>query len=290
MSTVNVSNIAPQTTEVEIKEFFSYCGEFENFKYLPGIEKQPGTASMTFKRDTVAQTAALLDKTELNGLAVKVDVAPSISELAGSSQAPASAEELKQEDKPRAAIFAEYLSHGYVIGDHVLQKGIDLDNKHGISKKFSDYLTSWDQKLHPVDRARSVDETYKVTEKAGQAYNVLQQYFEKNVSENNKRKIRDFYTQTQKQVLDIHTEARRLADEKKGRQQKPAECGCTGTGNCSCAPGQCSCSNCTNSRAGGSGAAAAAPTTEKQTCGCSDQGTCTCAPGTCGCSKCGGNK
>jgi len=291
MATVHVSNISPRTQETELKEFFSYCGEFENFKYEPS-ESQPGTATITFKRDTAAQTARLLDNTELNGSPVKVEVAASLGDLAGQNQATGSAEELKQEDKPRSAILVEYLSRGYTIGDSALEKGIELDKKHGISKRFQDYLNYWDQKFHPVDKARSVDETYKVSEKATQGLTVASQYFEKVVGPENKRKIRDFYLQTHKQVMDIHTEARRLADEKKSSSGQAAECGCTGTGNCKCAPGTCTCANCkggSSADAGGSGAEAPAggATEKKTTCGCSGEQGCTCTPGACECKACG---
>jgi len=288
MATVHVSNISPQTQEHELKEFFSYCGEVEKFDYSP-TEKQPGTATITFKRDTAAQTARLLDNTELNGLPVKVEVAASIGELAGTHQASGSADELKQEDKPRFAIFVDYLSRGYVIGDSALQKGIELDQTHGISRKFTEYLNFWDQKLHPVEKARSVDETYKVSEKASQGLTVASQYFEKAVGPENKRKIRDFYLQTQKQVMDIHAEARRLADEKKGATgTQPSTCGCTGKdSNCSCNPGTCTCDNCKGGSSAAAGAAPSAPATEKSTCGCSGANECSCAPGTCGCHNCG---
>lgn len=48
--------------------------------------------------------------------------------------------EFEQEDKPKvcwrdgcladdkAAIAAEYLAHGYTIGDHIIQKAIDVDS------------------------------------------------------------------------------------------------------------------------------------------------------------------
>lgn len=281
MATVHVSNISPQTQEHELKEFFSYCGEFDNFKYEP-VEKQPGTATITFKRDTAAQTARLLDNTELNGMPVKVEVAASIGDLAGQNQTTGSAEELKQEDKPRSAIFVDYLSRGYVIGDQALEKGIELDKKHGISERFTQYLNYWDQKLHPVDKARSVDETYKVSEKATAGFNTASQYFEKVVGPENKRKIRDFYLQTHKQVMDIHTEARRLADEKKAATGQAADCGCTGTGaGCKCAPGECKCANCK----GGSSAGGA--TEKKTSCNCAGSEGCTCTPGACECKNCG---
>jgi hypothetical protein len=37
--------------------------------------------------------------------------------------------EISQEDKPAAAVFAELLSHGYVLGDNIVQQAIDFDRK-----------------------------------------------------------------------------------------------------------------------------------------------------------------
>lgn len=37
------------------------------------------------------------------------------------------------------------------------------------------------------------------------------------------QKIREFYTASTKQILDVHNEARRLADLKQGKTETPAE-------------------------------------------------------------------
>ena len=82
------------------------------------------------------------------------------------------------------------------------------------------------------------------------------------------QKIASFYTQSDKQVRDIHAEARRLADLKSGKggnnmehNEKTMErvpgtekttCQCGGdTGTCPCSEGKCACSGC--SKAGISG-------------------------------------
>lgn len=150
-----------------------------------------------------------------------------------------------------------------MIGDNALSKGLDLDKKHGLSAKFSSYLTSAlstiESKTHATDRAKAVDQQYGVTQKAGAGLSSFQRYFEKALGTPTGQKIRQFYDVGEKQVLDIHNEARRLAELKKSGQQglgpsadgkpftsdKPTKCTCAGDeGVCACAPGQCACAGC----------------------------------------------
>ena len=76
------------------------------------------------------------------------------------------------------------------------------------------------------------------------------------------QKLASFYTKTDKQVRDIHAEARRLADLKSGKSSggtmeqnaqtiktipgtEKTTCQCGGnTGTCPCAEGKCACSGC----------------------------------------------
>ncbi|KAI5307479.1 hypothetical protein KEM55_008180 [Ascosphaera atra] len=59
------------------------------------------------------------------------------------------------------------------------------------------------------------DDKYSVSRQATSGYNSLHSYFEKAMDTPTGRKLRDFYQQTEKNVLDIHSEARRLQREKK---------------------------------------------------------------------------
>ena len=78
----------------------------------------------------------------------------------------------------------------------------------------------------------------------------------------------DFYTRGDKQVRDIHAEARRLADMKSGKSSGSKEqneqtmknvpgtekttCKCGGNdGSCPCAEGKCACSGCPKSEVQG---------------------------------------
>ncbi len=103
------------------------------------------------------------------------------------------------------------------------------------------------------------------------------------------QKVVNFYTQTSRQVVDIHTEARRLADLKKketitpetveGTDKTKCECGSSSAA-CPCEPGHCACSGC-----GKSDVKKVADGKTKCQCG-GDTKQCGCAPGQCSCDSC----
>ncbi|KAM5441756.1 Protein vip1 [Microsporum ferrugineum] len=221
-STVHVANISPKTTEKEVRDFFSFCGKITSLSLTPssGDAEATQSATVTFEKETASKTALLLDQTQLGPSAVHVTAAPSIDELAGEKATTAhgardeASNHLDQEDKPRSRIFAEYLAHGYVISDQAIEKAIGLDKAHGISARFNTVLKNFDSKYHATDKAKGIDESYGITNKATSSWRGLSSYFEKALDTPTGRKIRDFYLQSDKQVRDIHTEARRLADLK----------------------------------------------------------------------------
>ncbi|WEW59030.1 Protein vip1 [Emydomyces testavorans] len=226
-TTVHVSNIASATTEKEVRDFFSFCGKITSLSLTPssGDKDAQQSATVTFEKETAAKTALLLDQTQLGPSSVHVTSARSIDEIAGDKAADASqakdenSQDLEQEDKPRSRIFAEYLAHGYVISDNAIQRAIEIDKKHGFSNRFHAALANFDKKYHATDKAKGFDESYKITEKAERGWRGLSSYFEKALDTPTGRKIRDFYLNSDKQVRDIHNEARRLADLK--REKSP---------------------------------------------------------------------
>lgn len=204
--------------------------------------------------------------------------ASSIDDIA--SQAPqspniskdADGHEIEQEDKPRSRIVAEYLAQGYTISDTAIQRAIALDNKHGISTRFTNALSNFDQKYKATDKAKTVDSSYGVTDKAMQGWRGLNSYFEKAMGTPTGHKVRTFYLQGDKQVRDIHSEARRLADLKGGKNEPElvagtdkTVCNCMAdTGNCPCEEGKCACNNC------GKSSLAAREEVERASAGISD--------------------
>jgi len=215
-STVYVKNISSSTGEKEVKDFFSFCGKIASID----IKSTEGTqeATVVFEKETAAKTALLLDNSQLGANNVKVASATGSNEDDGShfsSQTEREGDEITQEEKPRTRIIAEYLAHGYVIGDQATQRAIDLDSKHGVSSRFLQTLTKLDQKYKATDKAKGLDQSYGVTQKTSSILSGLTSYYEKAAGTPTGQRLVNFYTQTSRQVQDIHTEARRLADLKK---------------------------------------------------------------------------
>ncbi|KAI4162870.1 MAG: hypothetical protein LQ342_003587 [Letrouitia transgressa] len=198
---------------------------------------------------------------------VQVSSAAGLDDLAGKQQpgeeTKSDDNDISQEDKPRSRIVAEYLAHGYTISDAAIQRAIALDNKHGVSNRFTSALQNFDAKYKATDRAKGIDASYGISEKASRGWAGIHSYFEKAIGTPTGQRLAAFYTQGDKQVRDIHAEARRLADLKAGKSGSKEEnaktmetvpgterttCQCGGnTGVCPCREGKCACSGCTKS-------------------------------------------
>ncbi|KAK4151535.1 hypothetical protein C8A00DRAFT_17063 [Chaetomidium leptoderma] len=224
-TTVYVKNIGAQTQDKEIKDFFSFCGKISNINIDVSSEADaPKSATVTFEKETAARTALLLNHTQLGGNEISVtgdniSTPPDESTTTGSgADATQTAERdplLSQEEKPRSRILAEVLAHGYMVADQGLQKAISLDEQHGISSRFVSTLKQLDEKTHATDHARAADASYGITQRASSLLTGLSSYFEKASNTPTGKRIVEFYTTSQRQVQDIHTEARRLAELKK---------------------------------------------------------------------------
>jgi len=226
-TTVHVEGIAAQTTDKEVRDFFSFCGKISNLSVKPtsGDSDSTKSATVTFEKETAAKTALLLDNTQLGPAQVQVKSAQSLSELAGSdptNEEKSEDSEVSQEDKPRSRIVAEYLAHGYVLSDTVIERALALDKQHGVSQRFTNALSNFDKKYQATDKAKVVDEKYAVSQTATSTWNTLYSYFDQTLNTPHGQKLRNFYTQGEKQVLDVHNEARHLANLKQGKTSAAA--------------------------------------------------------------------
>lgn len=259
------------------------------------------SATVTFSKETAAKTALLLDNTQLGPAQVHVTSAASLDDLAGkpSGEGEHEGDDVTQEDKPRTRIIAEYLANGYHISDQAIERAITLDNKHGISNRFVATLRQFDEKYHATEKAESIDKKYGISERAMATWRGLNSYFEKAMHTPSGRKLRDFYEQGNKTVMDVHNEARHLADLKTGKSQPhqvPGEpnrtqCDCVAkTGKCGCAPGKCACANCAKNADAEQSGMRKVEGTERTKCNCgADTGACPCEPGKCACENCAKN-
>jgi hypothetical protein len=222
------------------------------------------------EKETAAKTALLLDNTQLGPAQVHVTSAASLSDLSGGkSGSTEDHDDIAQEDKPRSRIMAEYLAHGYVLSDNVVQRALQLDQQHGISNRFTTALQQFDQKTKATERASQVDQRYGLSARADAGWKGLTSYFEKAAGTPTGQRLRAFYEQGQKQVLDVHNEAKHLASLKSGKpvaagstSEKPSaeeagmekveidgkertKCQCGGAdGKCPCEEGKCACAGC----------------------------------------------
>lgn len=217
-NTVYVKDIASTTDDKEIKDFFSFCGKIADLQVTSVSESK--SAVVTFEQPTAAKTALLLNGTQLGPNQVSVSNGTENAFHDDMHFAPPplkerDTDELTQEEKPRSRIFAEYLAHGYVVGDAALQRAIELDSKHGVTNRFMTTLQSLDKKYHATQKAKTADQSYQISSKAGFFWTGLGSYFEKASNTPTGKRLVKFYSEGSRQVQDIHAEARRLAEIKK---------------------------------------------------------------------------
>lgn len=196
-----------------------HSGKITELKVAPA-EGETKSATVTFEKESAARTALLLSNTQLDANHITVTGANDAAETDGSHPQPdmradRDSDEIAQEEKPRSRILAEYLAHGYVVGDVALQRALELDQKHEVSSRFLRTLQNLDTKYHASDRARTADQSYGITSRANSLLTGLGSYFEKASNTPTGRRVVQFYSDGQRQVQDIHAEARRLADLKK---------------------------------------------------------------------------
>jgi len=227
--TVTVTGIAPTTTEQHLHDYFAFCGKISSVTTDEKV--QPRSAVVHFVKPSAAKTALMLNGGLLDGAHLSV-TSDSVHPDEEEHHTQHTDEHIEQSDKPRAGIAAEYLSKGYTLSDQILQRAIELDTQKGISKRFLSYFQSFDttlgQKALGPDQTISgkVHETFKSAHQSAKSIDeqrgitkTANDYYSKALASPFGQRVRDFYTTTSKQVLDIHEEARRLADQHKPQTQ-----------------------------------------------------------------------
>lgn len=130
-------------------DFFSFCGTITTVELWTDKDGTQ-SAHIVFAKDSAGQTAVMLNGGSLDGSPLKVET-PGVYSLGEASatglhpQIPPNT--VGQEDKPRTAVVAEILAHGYALTDDVAKRAVDFDNTHGVSERFKGYLASLDRTL-----------------------------------------------------------------------------------------------------------------------------------------------
>ncbi|KAK3816371.1 MAG: hypothetical protein J3Q66DRAFT_342333 [Benniella sp.] len=214
---VVISNISPAASEKTVKDFFGFCGKFRSFELQPDGDHQVALA--WFEQQTAATTACMLT----NAMIVDspVTVKPYFEDNTTDDA---------QENKPRARILAELLAAGYKIQDAIIEKGLELDAKLGVTGKVQGYVET--VKATAIAQAHAIDEKFKVTEKASELDNkyhvqdrvnaAVEQgigYKDQALQSVPGQKVTNIAVQVKDQIAAVHHEARRIADEKKAKSQ-----------------------------------------------------------------------
>jgi RNA recognition motif-containing protein len=226
---VNVSGIASSTTEAQLHDFFTFCGQISSIQE----QREKGTATIAFEKSSAAKTALMLDGGALDGstLSVKSDVVHQ-----DDHQPPHPHEHhIEQSDKPRCGIAAEYLAKGYSLSDHVLTRAIEIDNTQGISKRFLNYFQSLDKSVghRTIGRGQTISGQFQASLDAATQHargldaqggysKSVHEYYSKAITSPLGQQVRNFYTSTSKQILDIHEEASRIASQQKEKAARDA--------------------------------------------------------------------
>lgn len=185
---VVVTNIAPDVTEPQLREFFVFCGDIKQFQ-LSKCEDGTQKALIEFTRESAARTALLLTNATLGERSIVVgpyfDDLPPYSVAAEESEreekerlaAEGANPQLRQEDKPKLSIVIEMLANGYILNEKIMENAKTFDEKHGISKSFQNFLEKskeFEQKYHVVETGQKIGQ-----EVTAQAVNIAQNLDEK---------------------------------------------------------------------------------------------------------------
>jgi len=129
---VKVTNIAPQTTEEEIKNLFGFCG-FVNAVQMSTAEDGTKVAIIEFYDKTAVSTAALLTNAIIQDRAIKVELYIATSQEQNAllttqtdSPKPTGADPVARQSK--TAVMAKILAGGYILANDVKGKAIAWDS------------------------------------------------------------------------------------------------------------------------------------------------------------------
>jgi len=212
---VVVKDIAPNSSEKTVKDFFLFCGKIKEFELQKDEVSGKQIALVHFEREPAAKTATLLTNALIDDSHITVE--PYFKDAIHTSSDEYN--EGSQEGKPKTRIIAEYLAAGYQLQDHVIATALEYDHKYNFSEKVKSYLAQLQETVKQLDekykvsetitaKATEIDTKYQVQDKVKTTVVQVQQH---PVAQ----KVTGIATETYTQVLAVHEEAKRIAAEKK---------------------------------------------------------------------------
>ncbi|KAI9349378.1 hypothetical protein BD770DRAFT_474959 [Pilaira anomala] len=219
---VIVKNIALQSTEQTVKEFFLFCGKIKEFELKVDEEDEKHQIALIhFERESAAKTAALLSNALIDDSHIIASPYFDIPSTETTEKSVEHNEHDTQETKPKSRIAAEILANGYMLQDHVVAKGLEYDHKYNVSSRLTGFLTSlqsnvkqFDEKYRIWDKAVNIDQKYKIGEKVQTAAQTAQTKAAEVLQTPTGQKVHDFANQTLAQIAAVHYEAKKIQGEK----------------------------------------------------------------------------
>lgn len=244
MSTILVSKIPTSVTQSKLENFFSFCGHVNSITKVPSKDANSNTYEIHFESPKALSTALLLNEAELDGTPIEVsekeldtratphappptyseghDLNKSDDDAALKKTGDGNYDDISQEEKPKYAIMAQLLANGYIVSDKVISSAIQVDQKNGYSSTFKSFLSSLDEKyIHSQEPGTIANKNLQTAQGTLESaktsiFNSLSHYFEKASATPYGVKISEFYQGFAKDVQDVHKEATRLVELKKG--------------------------------------------------------------------------
>ncbi|KAI8079025.1 uncharacterized protein B0P05DRAFT_542096 [Gilbertella persicaria] len=219
---VIVKNIALQSTEKTVKEFFLFCGKIKEFELKVDEDDEKHKAALIhFERESAAKTAALLSNALLDDSHIVATPYFDVPSAETHERTVEGEQQETQETKPKSRIAAEILANGYMLQDHVVAKGLEYDNKYNVSSRLTGFLNTlqsnvkqFDEKYRIWDKAVNIDQKYKIGEKVQNAAQTAQSKAQAALQTPTGQKVHDLAQQTLAQVAAVHYEAKRIQGEK----------------------------------------------------------------------------
>ncbi|KAJ3672612.1 hypothetical protein LUZ60_007333 [Juncus effusus] len=189
--TVKITNLSLSATEQDVKEFFSFSGEIEHVE-MHSADAYSQIAYVTFKDAQGADTALLLSGATIVDMSVVINPAPEYTPPpsyassepnlpAGTATSAASPAVQKAED-----VVSTMLARGFTLGKDTVFKAKSFDQKHGLTSTASAKVKEVDQKIGLSqkfsagssavnEKVKEVDQKFQVSEKTKSALSAAEQ-------------------------------------------------------------------------------------------------------------------
>ncbi|KAF9958984.1 hypothetical protein BGZ65_000995 [Modicella reniformis] len=207
-----VTNISAAASEKTVKDFFMFCGKLNGFELQKDEDRQ--VALVLFDRESAAKTACMLTNAIIIDSAISVK--PYFEELDNGDNS--------QENKPKTQILAELLAAGYKIQDAIIEKGIEIDNKFGVTRKVQGVVEAaktqaqvLDEKFKVTEKAHEFDHKYHVQDRVNTAIGQGIGFSNQALQSGPGQKVAGVASHIKDQIAAVYVEARRIANDGKAK-------------------------------------------------------------------------